>query len=145
MKSANPIKYLTYKSVQTKVIPNEVFLKMLKAWRLNNQSRKITGVLFNIDGLFVQYIEGPAKNIDVLFKQIKNDQRHHDVIELSSGFTEERFFSDWKMAYKQFSKKELVTESGIQELDLEKLFPEDEFGFSNPALAQVKNLIGYLI
>ncbi len=62
-----------------------------------NPKHSITGVLFYIDGNFLQVIEGKERNLRSLMTNIENDARHRNVDYLIDTPVENRGFSDWNM------------------------------------------------
>jgi hypothetical protein len=63
-----------------------------------NRARGITGVLVEISGVFFQVIEGPRDAVDELFREIRRDTRHQEVLVLSTmDGCESRLFPDWDM------------------------------------------------
>lgn len=65
---------------------------------ISNRANKITGVLMATGGLFFQIIEGPAEQVDTLWRRILKDKRHKDVLLLSDEENvKERLFSKWSM------------------------------------------------
>jgi len=79
-------------------IQNEVKHILLTARRVNRKLN-ITGVLYFGEGLFFQYLEGPADNIDRLYAAICRDNRHHDVQRLTRRPVGIRRYSGWSMKY----------------------------------------------
>ena len=64
----------------------------------NNMARGITGVLVFGGGVFFQWIEGPAAQIQKLIANLHNDPRHHDIVSLSqSEEKRERLYPNWEM------------------------------------------------
>lgn len=63
-----------------------------------NKMLGVTGVLMATGGIFYQVLEGPEEHVDELYATIERDDRHADLLLLSSddGVTE-RLFSDWSM------------------------------------------------
>lgn len=63
-----------------------------------NQSVQITGTLVCFNNLFFQIIEGEDLEIDELYKKIKSDHRHEDILVLKSEDNiDKRFFPNWSM------------------------------------------------
>ena len=56
----------------------------------------------------MQVIEGNENDIDQLYKNLKIDFRHHDVIELIREPIPEREFPDWRMSYLNVSSENIV-------------------------------------
>src|SRR5512147_272041 len=64
----------------------------------HNMKHGITGVLMTSGGLFFQVIEGPSASVDALWAKIAKDQRHRDVLLISSEEkVRDRLFPDWAM------------------------------------------------
>ncbi|MBI6118085.1 BLUF domain-containing protein [Salegentibacter sp. F63223] len=53
-----------------------------------------------LPGNFYLYFEGKEKQVDSLYSKIARDKRHKNVIEIDSGFSEKRTFSNWPMTFK---------------------------------------------
>jgi adenylate cyclase len=63
----------------------------------NNSEHGITGVLFIIDQVFFQVIEGNKQDIINLFEKIQCDKRHTQVICLKTEEVVNKLFPDWSM------------------------------------------------
>ena len=68
--------------------------------RAFNRSHAITGMLLYDGKYFAQRIEGDKTIILNLFDKIKADDRHKDVVLLSTGLIKRRKFQTWGMLYK---------------------------------------------
>lgn len=62
-----------------------------------NAERGVTGLLLYRDLEFMQVIEGPASEIEPLFRSICRDSRHTTIIKLLDREIAEREFPDWAM------------------------------------------------
>ena len=65
--------------------------------RYNNDKNDITGALFCRDDLYLQYLEGPEKEIELTFSKITEDDRHTEIYLLKSGMSTRRLFANWAM------------------------------------------------
>ena len=65
--------------------------------RYNNDKNDITGALFCRDDLYLQYLEGPEKEIELTFSKITEDDRHTEIYLLKSGMSKRRLFANWAM------------------------------------------------
>ena len=65
--------------------------------RYNNDKNNITGALLCRDDLYLQYLEGPEKEIDSTYSKIIRDDRHTEVQLLKSGMSTRRLFANWAM------------------------------------------------
>lgn len=72
---------------------------ILESCRRNNPALDITGMLFFGSGYFLQCLEGPRSNINLLYKKIMVDPRHNDVQILEFKEVGHRYFGEWTMKY----------------------------------------------
>jgi len=64
----------------------------------NNQRLELTGLLMTSGGLFYQVLEGPPEAVDAVLTAIASDDRHTDVLLLSSeDDVQGRMYPDWSM------------------------------------------------
>lgn len=73
---------------------------ILMTCRLNNVRDDITGLLLYRDGSVVQFLEGPADKVDLLFANINDDTRHTGLIKIYEQSASRRSFSSWSIAFK---------------------------------------------
>jgi len=66
--------------------------------RRNNARDDITGALIFLDGVYMQYLEGPHDSVETLYSHIKVDKRHFLPKVLDRTAIDERAFPDWSMA-----------------------------------------------
>ena len=72
--------------------------RIVKSAQRNNLAHGITGVLVFGSGVFFQWIEGPAAQIQRLISSLHGDPRHYDIVSLSQGVEErERLYPNWEM------------------------------------------------
>ncbi|KAF1027440.1 MAG: Blue light- and temperature-regulated antirepressor BluF [Acinetobacter bereziniae] len=93
-----------------------------------NRKNEIFGVLYYANDHFFQCLEGERALVLELFKSIKNDRRHNNVIEFKLMDIEEICFKSWSMKYVQKCSKvdlffkamgfELFTPSALDEINL---------------------------
>ncbi len=62
-----------------------------------NPRNDITGVLFYLNGKFLQVIEGPEDSLRRLMRNIEADPRHHSVDYVIDTPVKSRGFSKWNM------------------------------------------------
>lgn len=97
---------------------------------LANEKRDVSGVLVEYNEHFLQYLEGPAKEVYALFEKIKNDERHSKVEIVRYGKINQRIFSGWNMLHKNLNdEKELRFNITLQESKeiLETILGNKEF------------------
>lgn len=87
--------------VSESVVPKDkidgLIADIVQVARRENPKRGITGVLFYVQGKFLQVIEGEELSLRGLMKNIGEDPRHKNVEYLVDSKTEGRGFSDWNM------------------------------------------------
>lgn len=63
----------------------------------NNAKRGVTGALGFLEGVFIQYLEGEAAEVDRLYRRIERDPLHVDPHILDRSEIDRRLFSRWAM------------------------------------------------
>lgn len=135
------LKFVSYMSSQSRIMPKKSIEEFLFHVREKNKQLTITGVLLLIQGKFIQYIEGPAEEIDKVYKSISKDHRHTDLILLDSGNLKERQFNDWSMAYKEVSDKQIKEIVGNKDLNLEDVFLNGKDVKNHPVLLVLHDFV----
>ena len=72
---------------------------ILSAARRNNARDGITGCLVCREDLFLQLLEGQREAVIATYERILRDDRHANIVTLSSGDIESRLFRDWTMRH----------------------------------------------
>lgn len=81
----------------------------------HNLERGITGVLVFGGGVFFQWIEGPASEMQSLITNLHGDPRHYDVVTLSrSEENRERLYPNWGMERVDADDIRVVLEDALQ-------------------------------
>jgi len=135
------LKFVSYMSYQSRIMSKKSIEDFLFQVREKNKSLTITGILLLIQGKFVQYIEGPAEEIDKVYTSISKDSRHTDMILLDSGDLKERQFENWSMAYKEVTDKQIKDIIGREELNLEDIFLGKTKSENHPVLEVLYNFV----
>lgn len=78
--------------------PNDV-QDILSISRKNNKEKGITGVLCYDPNFFLQCLEGDRKEVNDLYVDIAQDQRHKDLVLLEYSDITQHLFENWSMAY----------------------------------------------
>ena len=133
------LRYVSYMSVQTQVMSKTEVENFLFKIREKNKRLAITGVLLLIQGKFVQYIEGPEEEIDRVYKKIKHDPRHNDLLLLDNGYLENRQFTNWSMAYKEVEDNHIKSIVGRKDLNLDDVFLNPTEDKTHPVLKILYN------
>lgn len=91
--------YLVYRSSAVDHLNDDNLQDILTAARDRNEENAVTGCLHYEDGMFFQWIEGPADAIHMIMSLILQDMRHYDVTVLGQGQLDARRFPDWRMRF----------------------------------------------
>lgn len=65
--------------------------------RRNNPALDITGLLVMVSQRFLQVIEGPSENVNLLYRKISRDSRHGNCSLVEFGPVPTRLFDAWSM------------------------------------------------
>ncbi|MCW6510757.1 BLUF domain-containing protein [Lichenifustis flavocetrariae] len=72
--------------------------RIVESAQRRNLARGITGVLVFGSGVFFQWIEGPAAEVQELIASLHGDSRHYDIVSLNrSEEKRERLYPNWEM------------------------------------------------
>lgn len=66
---------------------------------IHNSDNDITGILLYDQGSFCQILEGNKKKVLSIYKKIKKDKRHTNIITVSEKDIQYREFSAWSMRF----------------------------------------------
>ena len=84
----------------------------------HNLARGITGVLVFGSGVFFQWIEGPAAEMESLIASLHGDPRHYDIVSLSQSEEErERLYPNWDMEKVEAEDIRLVLQDALESAD----------------------------
>ncbi|MFN4282152.1 MAG: BLUF domain-containing protein [Alphaproteobacteria bacterium] len=90
---------LIYLSSAARLLTPQELQDLLAISRRNNARAGIGGILLYWDGNFLQYIEGPREQINLLMTKLAADPLHGGIIVLQRQEIAERAFPDWTMAF----------------------------------------------
>ncbi len=107
------IRQLIYRSEKTSSFPESEIQAMLQKFKAPNTIHEITGILFYIDGHFIQCLEGSEANVEQLLSNIIQDPRNTSLSVLSDVTVTERRFPTWWMGFKSMSTNELMQQEGF--------------------------------
>lgn len=98
---------LLYRSTAT--IPPEGFRASgaIEDFAARNREAGLTGHLHLEEGVFYQYLEGPARALAAAWAAIRRDRRHDDILELSHAPIPARRFPRWAMGYSEGAQRSL--------------------------------------
>ncbi len=82
----------------------------------NNRLVDVTGFLLAGEGLFLQWLEGPATAVEETFARIALDKRHADLRTIADSPAERRKFRDWNMGQHRLGviDQALLAEVGLE-------------------------------
>ena len=103
--------YLIYTSKATSLMPVSELLALLEQSRTDNSLHNITGMLLyaegrflnDLEGRFIQLLEGSREDVKTLYTAIKRDVRHKRLLLLAEGEIPSRIFKDWTMGFRLFT------------------------------------------
>lgn len=101
MPDSNSLYAIAYISTASASLNEADLDEILCSSRQFNQTWNITGVLFYHEGVFFQYIEGPAYQIKRLIKRIARSRKHNNLTVLKEDQVAEHLFANWTMAFNQ--------------------------------------------
>ena len=90
---------LIYVSTAAKLMTKDDLQTILMESMRHNSDNNITGILLYDQGSFCQVLEGSKKEVLSIFKKIKKDKRHFNVVTISEKEIENREFSAWSMRF----------------------------------------------
>lgn len=127
---------LIYKSIATtEVVSNQMLRELEQQALAANAQRNITGLLVLTGNVFVQVLEGDARELTGLFSTIAGDRRHRAVELLSFRPVGERLFDDWSMRavdlYDLPGEKRALMAAKYQGKEGMILVPDDEILVNN--------------
>lgn len=91
--------FLLYRSAARPGLDGAEMRAILHTARDRNQALGVTGCLHHEDGLFFQWLEGPADSLRQVMDSIKRDDRHNEIDVLDQGALDQRRFQDWRMRF----------------------------------------------
>lgn len=112
---------LTYCSKAITTISAEDIQDILHVSTNKNDEHGLTGCLVFIENTFIQILEGDKQKIETLYENILMDHRHTNVTLISTGDTEEQFFSEWGMAFYPVTTKSRISEMQLFHKNLDIL------------------------
>jgi hypothetical protein len=101
------VRQVLYVSSGVKKFTDAEIDEILEKARLNNTDSGVTGVLFYLEGNFLQLLEGEEAVLAETYARIKSDSRHRGLTQLISETVDERSFPDWKMGFRAITASEM--------------------------------------
>lgn len=101
------IRQVLYLSSAVKKFTQTEIDEILKKARRRNAETGVTGVLFYLDGNFLQLLEGEDPALTETYLRIKDDSRHRGLTKLIDEEIAARSFPDWSMGFRAITAAEL--------------------------------------
>jgi hypothetical protein len=106
---------IAYISTATEPMTTEQLVALLEQSFKNNTACGVTGMILYGNATFLQALEGEERVVDALYEKISKDPRHRSIVFLHRKTIERRQYSDWTMAFKRVSDKELQGIDGLRD------------------------------
>ena len=100
--------FFLYRSAARPGLTDEALQQILRDARSRNQALGLTGCLHHEDGLFFQWLEGPADGLRQVRASLLADARHLDFDMLDQGPLQHRRFQDWRMRFSDRDRASLM-------------------------------------
>ena len=100
--------FLLYRSTARPGLDGAELQGILHHARARNQALGLTGCLHHEDGLFFQWLEGPAAGLRQVLASLMRDTRHVDFDILDQGPLDHRRFQDWRMRFSDRDRASLL-------------------------------------
>jgi hypothetical protein len=86
-------------------------LTLLRQARAYNQDHRLTGLLLYAAATkeFVQVLEGPRDEVELIYQKIAHDERHKHAFVLHEATAGGRMFPDWRMGFVATDLQDLRT------------------------------------
>jgi hypothetical protein len=98
LQEAVVLKRISYMSKFSRPLSRDEVTRLADDAAERNRALGVTGMLMSSGGIFYQVLEGPADEVDKLFRKIAADPRHKDVLVLTmQEQVEDRQFPSWAM------------------------------------------------
>jgi hypothetical protein len=94
-----PLWAITYVSRANAFVDAAQVEQLMVAARKRNLQLGISGMLVYFDETFMQYIEGPRPQLELVYRIIRKDSLHSGLIKLVKAGITERVFPDWSMLF----------------------------------------------
>lgn len=108
---------IIYCSMASANITENDIKDILETSRKYNELHEITGCLLFYDNQFLQLLEGPRENLEILEHKIQADPRHYNMDVMERGYIKRRMYPNWTMAFNDDEYMPYSPESGRIDLD----------------------------
>lgn len=94
---------------------NEI-VNIVKSSTSKNKKWSVTGVLFLENDHFFQTIEGRQSDVEHVYKTIKRDNRHSDIVELVNQPIDARTFDNWSLEAFYIDNPDIINPNTLKHL-----------------------------
>ena len=113
--AALPLYHFVYCSRAADGVDDAEVRRIVESAQRRNSARGITGFLVFVSGVFFQWIEGPAAQIQKLIASLHGDPRHYDIVSLDHSEEErERLYPNWEMEKVEAEDIRTVLQDALQ-------------------------------
>jgi hypothetical protein len=125
-----------YTGAALRPFDEEELTALLSKARVHNESKGLTGMLLYAEGSYFQVLEGPAEDVDGLYRCIELDPRHTLMTKLIRETIKDRSFEDWTMGFCRASNQDVARIVGMNDfLRVSHARPEEQAGRARKLLA----------
>lgn len=96
---ADELVQVMYASAATAGFTASDLAQLLAEARAHNELCDVSGLLVYFEGSFLQVLEGPREDVELLYRSIVRDSRHTNCRLLLRTEIEEREFGEWSMGF----------------------------------------------
>lgn len=115
MTSSTELYRVAYVSRAARAMERSELDALLEVSQRNNQRDGISGLLVYDAGAFLQVFEGPTDAVERLVRRIETDDRHNDIVFLSAGPIEDRYFEGWGMDMAHLDRVDDTTHDALRD------------------------------
>lgn len=108
---------LIYISTAKRLMTADDLQSIMLTSLIHNSKKHVTGILLFDQGTFCQALEGEQRVVHELFKKIKNDPRHTNIIKIFDDEIQSRDFSSWSMRFINLNQYDRNKIDGYQEFN----------------------------
>lgn len=112
-------------AIKDKMNDSDLSNLLLKSQK-SNRTIDITGILLHKNGEFIQVLEGEKKSVLDLFKIIKKDKRHKNIIAFDQKEIEKRYFTGYFMAFDDAHFDKLNKFESLRDFNQDKILKSDK-------------------
>lgn len=98
LRETEDFRNVLYCSHATSKMTDDELGRILTTAQLTNADQAITGLLVYGGGMFLQWLEGPATQVEALMDKLSHDPRHEAIVRLQTlDGLKERLYPTWAM------------------------------------------------